>query len=122
MLHAEMAEKTQTILEITARLDLNDEKVVKRIESPEYQSLMRKAFRDWSGTESEAKRKMVRNILTHAADVTLTSDDVVRMFLQWISLYSDLHFVVIRSIYNDNGVQNLGKDRKGRSSRGLRGS
>jgi hypothetical protein len=38
MLHAEMAEKTQTILEITARLDLNDEKVVKRIESPEYQS------------------------------------------------------------------------------------
>jgi hypothetical protein len=26
------------------------------------------------------------------------------MFLQWISLYSELHFVVIRSIYNDRGV------------------
>jgi hypothetical protein len=43
-------------------------------------------------------------ILTHAADATLTSDDVVRMFLQWISLYSELRFVVIRSIYNDRGV------------------
>jgi hypothetical protein len=31
MLHAEMAEKTQTILEIMAHLDLNDEKVAKRI-------------------------------------------------------------------------------------------
>jgi len=104
MLQAEMAEKTQTILEITARLDVNDDKIPERLRSPEYQSLLRKAFRDWSGTESEAKRKMVRNILTHAADVSLTTDDVVRMFLQWISIYSEMHFVVIRSIYNDKGV------------------
>jgi hypothetical protein len=61
MLQAEMAEKTQTILEIMARLDLNDKKTAERIESQEYQSLLRKAFRDWSGTESEAKRTMVRN-------------------------------------------------------------
>jgi hypothetical protein len=26
------------------------------------------------------------------------------MFLQWISAYSELHFAVIRSIYNDSGV------------------
>ncbi len=104
MLHAEMAEKTQTILEIMARLDMNDKTTAERVESLEYQSLMRKAFRDWSGTESEEKRKLVRNILTHAADATLTSDDVVRMFLQWISIYSEMHFTVIRSIYNDKGV------------------
>jgi hypothetical protein len=91
-------------LEITARLDLNDEKISERLRSPEYQSLLRKAFRDWSGTESEVKRTMVRNILAHAADVSLTTDDIVRMFLQWISIYSEMHFVVIRSIYNDNGV------------------
>jgi hypothetical protein len=46
MLQAEMAEKTQTILEIMARLDLNDKKTADRIESQEYQSLLRKAFRD----------------------------------------------------------------------------
>jgi hypothetical protein len=104
MLQDEMVEKAQTILEITARLDMNDQKTSERIESPEYQSLLRKAFRDWSGTESEEKRKMVRNILVNAADASITSDDVVRLFLQWISMYSELHFTVIKAIYNDKGV------------------
>jgi hypothetical protein len=104
MLQAEMAEKAQTILEITARLDLKDQKTSERIKSPEYQSLLRKAFRDWSGTESEEKRKLVRNILVNAADSSITSDDVVRLFLQWINDYSELHFTVITSIYNDQGV------------------
>jgi hypothetical protein len=104
MLQDEMAEKAQTILEIAARLDMNDKRTSERIESSEYQSLLRKAFRDWSGTESEEKRKMVRNILINAADASITSDDVVRLFLQWISNYSELHFAVIRAIYNDKGV------------------
>ena len=99
-----MAEKAQTILEIMARLDMNDEKTAERVASPEYQSLVRKAFRDWSGTESEEKRKFVRNILANAAASNFTSDDVVRMFLQWISIYSEMHFTVISSIYNDKGV------------------
>lgn len=104
MLQEEMSEKAQTILEIMARLDMNDEKTAERVASPEYQSLVRKAFRDWAGAESEEKRQAVRNILAHAADASLTSDDVVRLFLQWISTYSELHFKVIRSIYNDAGV------------------
>jgi len=104
MLQEELAEKSKTILEILARLDLNDKKMAERVESPEYQSLLKKAFRDWSGTESEDKRQLVRNILVNAADASVTSDDVVRMFLQWINTYSELHFTVIRSIYNDSGV------------------
>jgi hypothetical protein len=68
MLQEEMAEKAQTILEIMARLDLNDKKTAERVASPEYQSLVRKAFRDWSGAESEEKRKLVRNILINVAD------------------------------------------------------
>ena len=104
MLQAEMAEKAQTILEIMARLDMNDEKTAQRVASPEYQALLRKAFRDWAGAESETKRTFIRNILAHAADKTITTDDVVRMFLQWINMYSELHFAVIASIYNDFGV------------------
>lgn len=104
MLQEEMAEKAQTILEIMARIDMNDKDTAERVTSPDYQSLVRKAFRDWAGAESEDKRKLVRNILAHAADASLTSDDVVRMFLQWINMYSELHFAAIRSIYNDKGV------------------
>ena len=64
---AEMKEKTQTILELTARIDMQDEKTAERIRSEEYQSLLRKAFRDWAGTESEEKRILVRNLLSNAA-------------------------------------------------------
>jgi hypothetical protein len=49
MLAAEMREKEQTIIEIMSRLDMHDEEIAKRVESPEYQSLLRKAFRDWAG-------------------------------------------------------------------------
>jgi hypothetical protein len=104
MLQDELAEKAQTILEIVARLDMNDEKTAERVASPQYQSLVRKAFREWTGAESEQKRKLVRNILANAASSRVTSDDVVRMFLQWINNFSELHFQVIGSIYNDSGV------------------
>ena len=104
MLKAEMAEKAQTILEIMARLNMDDEKTAERVASPEYQSLLRKAFRDWAGAESEEKRKLIRNVLAHAADASITSDDVVRLFITWVSTYSELHFRIIASIYNDAGV------------------
>ena len=63
MLEDELREKQATILEIVARLDIHDEKIAKRIESEEYQSLLRKTFRDWNAAESEEKRTWIRNIL-----------------------------------------------------------
>jgi len=104
MLLAEMKEKRQTILEIAARLDLHDEKIAERVKSTEYQALLRKAFRDWAGTESEEKRKLVRNLLSNAASASFVSDDVIKLFLEWIRDYSELHFAVIGAIYNDAGI------------------
>jgi hypothetical protein len=104
MLAAEMKEKTQTILELTARIDMQDEEIAQRIRSSAYQSLLRKAFRDWAGTESEEKRIFVRNLLSNAAASKFVSDDVVKLFLQWIRDYSELHFAVVGSIYNAAGI------------------
>ncbi len=104
MLEDELREKQQTILEIMARLDMHDNKVAERIESKEYQSLMKKTFREWSGTESEEKRVYIRNILANAAASTITSDDVVRLFIDWLKTYSELHFQVIAAVYNTNGI------------------
>lgn len=59
MLQDEFREKEETIVEIMARLDLHDEKISERIESKEYQSLLKKTFRDWAGAESEEKRKLL---------------------------------------------------------------
>jgi hypothetical protein len=92
-----------TIAEILTRLNLNDEKVRERIESPEYLKLIKKSFRDWSAAESEEKRLLIRNLLTNAATHRICSDDVVRMFIQWIDTYTESHFAVIKHIYKNEG-------------------
>jgi hypothetical protein len=106
MLQDEIREKEQTIIEIIARLDLQDEKISQRLQSKEYLSLLKKTFREWKGAESEDKRKCIRNILAHAASTSLTSDDVIRLFIDWIGNYSELHFKVIAVVYKNqsNGI------------------
>ncbi len=97
----ELKEIGITLVEVMARLDAEDPVVQERIESPEYLSLVRKCFRDWSAAESEEKRKYVRNLLTNAAACRLTSDDVLRLFVQWINDYSEAHFAVIKDVYQN---------------------
>lgn len=104
MLEDEIREKEATVIEIMARLDLQDEKISARVESKEFQSLVKKTFRDWAGVESEEKRVLIRNILSNAAASSVSSDDVVRMFIDWIGQYSELHFQVIGAIYNSGGI------------------
>lgn len=104
MLKDELKEKAETIVEIMARLDLQDEAISSRVESKEYQSLLKKASRDWGASESEKKREYVRNILSNAAASRVSSDDVVRMYLDWLDNYSELHFDVIAAIYNASGI------------------
>ena len=104
MLRDEMKEKEETVIEIVARIDLLDERVAKRVESKEYQSLVRKTFREWSGAESEDKRKYIRNILSNAASSSVSSDDVIRLYISWINQYSEMHFLVIGAVFNSSGI------------------
>lgn len=115
MLEEELKEKSDTLLDIMARLDLQEEKVKKRVESTEYQSLMKKAFRNWAEIDTSEKRKKMRNLLSNAAASQATSDDVVRLFIDWIGDYSDFHFEVVGEIFRNPGItraeiwENLGK-------------
>jgi hypothetical protein len=104
MLEDELREKEKTVIDIMSRLDLHDEKIAQRIESKEFQSIMRKTFRDWAAVESEEKRILIRNVLSNAATCSLTSDDVVRLFIEWVSKYSELHHKVIGLIYKNPGI------------------
>lgn len=105
MLEEEFREKEKTILEILSRLDMHDQKIQERISSKEYQTLSKKAFRNWSAAESEYKRECVRNILSNAAASSLCSDNVINLFLEWLEKYSEFHFHVIAEIYrNSYGV------------------
>ena len=115
MLEDELREKHGTIAGIMSRLNLQDEKISSRIHSDEFQSLLKKAFRNWAGTESKKKQEYIRNVLTNAAASELTSDDVVSLFIDWLQNYSEFHFAVIGDIYKNPGTtrlriwRNLGK-------------
>lgn len=102
MLQDEIKEKQQTILEIMSRLNFQDEKIADKVSSTDFQSLSKKAFREWGAAESEQKRIYIRNILSNTAvDASETySYDVIRMFLDWIKNYSELHFRIMETIYN----------------------
>lgn len=116
MLEDELKEKQRTILEIMARLNMQDERIAERVKSTEYQSLLKQAFRNWAGTESRKKQEYIRNILTNAASSSIVSDDVIRLFVKWLQDYSELHFAVIAELYKHSGStrseiwQNLGKE------------
>lgn len=101
MLEDELKEKQKTIAGIVTRLDVQDEKIVQRVRSEEYQSLLRKAFRNWAGVESAKKQEYIRNILSNAASTDLTSDDVVSLFLDWLHTYSEFHFSVVAEIHKN---------------------
>ena len=100
----EIKEIGLTMMEVMSRLNLQDEEIEKRIESPEYLKLVKKAFRDWSAAESEEKRVLIRNLLSNAAASKITTDDVVALFIQWIADYSEAHFKVVRDIYTNPGA------------------
>lgn len=104
MLQDELKEKEETILEVMSRVDMQDEAISKRVESREYQSLLKKAFRDWAGAESNEKRIYIRNILANAASTNLSSDDVIKMYLDWLEKFSVMHFQVIGAVYSNPGI------------------
>jgi hypothetical protein len=104
----EVEEIGKTLFEVMDRLNQNDEKIRERIESKEYLSLVKKCFRDWSAAESEEKRMLIRNLLANSASCKLTSDSVVRLFIEWIETFSEGHFAVIREIYKNEGITRYG--------------
>ena len=103
MMREQLREQDRTFAEIVERVDLQDEKIEERVSSAEFQALIRKAFRNWSGAESERKRELVRNILCNASSSDLASFDVLNLFLDWLHKYSELHFAVMAYIANNAG-------------------
>jgi hypothetical protein len=88
-----------TLLEMARRLEGFGEAMEERITSEDYLTLVRKTFREWDKADTEEKRRLLVNLITNAAGKRLVSDDIVRLFLDWIDSYHESHFAVIREIY-----------------------
>jgi hypothetical protein len=98
----------QTIGEVAARVDAADPKVEERMSSPEYLSLVKKSFREWSVGESEEKRRLIRNLLANAASPgQICGDDIIKLFLDWIDKFTEKHFEIIRVVHQHQGSSRL---------------
>ena len=93
-----------TLVDIQQRFERLGPSIEERIQSDDYLSLVRKAFRTWDEADTEEKRRYIANIVTNAAGTRLCSDDVLRLFVDWLDLYHETHFAVIREIYQSPGA------------------
>jgi len=92
-----------TLHEIGHRLSDLGTEIEERIQSEEYLALVRKTFRVWDESDTEEKRRLLSNVITNAAGTKLCSDDVIRIFLDWIRIYNEVHFSIMREIYKNPG-------------------
>lgn len=88
---------------IFVRLDEFGEEIKTRVESKEYLTLVRKTFRSWDEADTDEKRKMYQKLIANAGAITLSPDDLIRLFINWLDIYHEAHFMVIRHIYKNSG-------------------
>lgn len=89
--------------DIEARFALLGDAVEERLQSEEYLGLVRKAFRAWDAADTEEKRRYIANLVVNSAGTRICSDDVVRLFIDWLVLYHEAHFSIIREVYQYPG-------------------
>lgn len=94
----------ETLTEVTKRLNEFPEEIDERIESEEFLQIVRKSFRTWDESETNEKRDLIRKLLTNSGTQQLIPDDLIRLFLDWINLYHEIHFSVIKTIYENSGI------------------
>ena len=92
------------LADVVGRLDTLGDTNDERIQSEEYLSLVRSAFRTWDRAETEDKRKYIANLVANAAGTRLCPDDVIRLFIDWLNQYHEIHFAVMREIYRNPGA------------------
>jgi hypothetical protein len=99
-----IAELREALNDIFHRLDNFGDEIQQRIESPEYLALVRRTFRSWDEADTQEKKQMLKRLIMNAGAIQLCDDDLIRLFLHWVELYHETHFVVVRAIYRSHRI------------------
>ncbi|MAM71830.1 MAG: hypothetical protein CMP91_11890 [Gammaproteobacteria bacterium] len=94
--------------EMAGRLESIPDAFDSRIESDEYLTLVRRAFKSWDDAETIEKRQYVVNLISNAAATNICPDDLIRLYNDWLDQYHEIHFKIIRAIYQNPGITRLG--------------
>jgi hypothetical protein len=88
---------------VVDRIEELGEQALRRAETPEFLQLVRKAFAGWDQADTDEKRSYYRRLLANHAAAPLTSDEVARLFIEWIGRYHEVHFRIISHVFNHRG-------------------
>ena len=88
---------------MASRLESLGDAIDERIQSEQYLTLVRKTFRQWDEADTDEKRRLLVQLITNAAGTRVSSDDIVRLFLDWLDRYHEAHLAVIREIQKNQG-------------------
>ena len=94
---------SETLNYIASRFEKLGDEIDERIQSEQYLDIVRKGFRTWDTADTDEKRKYIANLIANAGGTKLTSDDVIRLFIDWLDVYHEAHLAVIREIYQNPG-------------------
>lgn len=92
------------IRKIFERLEIFGDQIQERLESAEYLNLVRKTFRVWDSADTAEKRECLRKLITNAGGLRVVDDDVVRLFVEFMGRFHELHFRVLRLVYQNPGI------------------
>lgn len=99
-----MEKLAETLNDIALRFETLGDQIDERVQNEKYLDLVRRAFRAWDRADTDEKRKYVANIVANSSGTRLCSDDVVRLFIDWLDSYHEAHFAVIQEIYQHPGI------------------
>jgi len=102
--HNKMERLALQLNEIALRFESLGEQLDDRIQSDAYLDLVRRAFRAWDRAETDDKRRYVGNLVANAGGTRICSDDVVRLFIDWLDHYHESHFAVVREVFQHPGA------------------
>ena len=99
-----LKELGRTLSEMYTRFESFGDRIKERIESEEYFALVRKTFRAWDRADTQEKKQLFKKIIINAGGTDLCSDDLVRLFIDWVDRYHEAHFAVIREVRDNSGI------------------
>lgn len=61
-------------------------------------------FRVWDSADTAEKRECLCKLITNAGGLSIVEDDVVRLFVEFMGRFHELHFRVLKLVYQNPGI------------------
>jgi hypothetical protein len=98
--HEKLQSLRATLAKMVGRLESFGQEVEDRITSQDYLGLVRKTLRQWDQADTDEKRGLLVQLITNAGGTRVCSDDILRLFLDWVDVYQRVMKCGLQSMAN----------------------